>query len=317
MKRTPLFWSALVLIALSNGLVGCQSTGKTTDTNTAPASTNEAEANASATPTNVNETADASADADPTKIPAGNRNAGPVADAATIIARKQVPVLCYHQIRDWKSTDSKSAKDYIVPLATFEGHMKMLSDSGYHTISPDQLHAYLTTGAKLPEKPVMLTFDDGDLTQYTNALPIMDKYGFKASFYIMTVAIGRRGKQHYMDKTQLKDLSDKGHVIAAHTWDHQNVKKLVTPEDWKTQLEEPKAKLEEITGKPVRHFAYPFGLWKEESLPEVAKRGYATAYQLAEKKMNPDLPLMSIRRIIAGGYWSAKTLSGNIRASFR
>ena len=310
LKRNPFSWSVLTT-AIFIGIAGCQSTGKpadaTTTETTAPAKTESTE-------TAISDTKPAEvpvATTDPTAIPAGK-----IADAATIIARKEVPILCYHQIRDWKGTDSKSAKDYIIPMATFKDHMKMLADSGYHAISPDELYAYLATGAKLPAKPVMLTFDDGDLTQYTNALPVLDKYGFKASFYIMTVAIGRRGKQHYMDKTELKDLSDRGHVIAAHTWDHQNVKKLVTPEDWKTQLEEPKAKLEEITGKPVRHFAYPFGLWKEESLPEVKKRGYLTAYQLAEKKMNPNDPLMSIRRIIAGGYWSAKTLSGNMRASF-
>lgn len=313
MKRNPFFWSVLTTAMLSSSLMGCQSNGKPADeTTTAEVKTTGTEATAAeAKSTGATPATDASANVDPAAIPASK-----IADAATIIARKQVPVLCYHQVRDWKGTDSKSAKDYIIPIQTFKDHMKMLADSGYHAISPDQLYAYLTTGAKLPEKPVMLTFDDGDLTQYTNALPVLDKYGFKASFYIMTVAIGRRGKQHYMDKAQLKDLSDRGHVIAAHTWDHQNVKKLVTPEDWKTQLEEPKAKLEEITGKPVRHFAYPFGLWKEESLPEVKKRGYLTAYQLAEKKMNPIDPLMSIRRIIAGGYWSAKTLGGNMRASF-
>ncbi len=314
MKQNPLFWSVLSTALFASTLMGCQSNGKSADTTTtteAPVKTASNEATAADARLTDSTEPSSSATVDPTAIPASK-----IADAATIIARKEVPILCYHQIRDWKGTDSKSAKDYIIPIATFQDHMKMLADSGYHTISPDQLYAYLTTGATLPSKPVMLTFDDGDLTQYTNALPVLDKYGFKASFYIMTVAIGRRGKQHYMDKTQLKDLSDKGHVIAAHTWDHQNVKKLSTPEDWKTQLEEPKAKLEEITGKPVRHFAYPFGLWKPESLPEVRKRGYLTAYQLAEKKMDPTDPLMSIRRIIAGGYWSAKTLSGNMRASF-
>lgn len=307
----PLFWPVLATAMLAGSLMGCQSTGKTADATTTESTTSAKSESPETAASDTKPAETPAVTADPATIPAGK-----IADAATIIARKEVPILCYHQIRDWKGTDSKSAKDYIIPIATFKDHMKMLADSGYHAISPDQLYAYLTTGAKLPEKPVMLTFDDGDLTQYTNALPVLDKYGFKASFYIMTVAIGRRGKQHYMDKTQLKDLSDKGHVIAAHTWDHQNVKKLVTPEDWKTQLEEPKAKLEEITGKPVRHFAYPFGLWKEESLPEVKKRGYLTAYQLAEKKMNPNDPLMSIRRIIAGGYWSAKTLGGNMRASF-
>src|SRR4051812_10169458 len=79
---------------------------------------------------------------------------------AAIMARKQVPVVCWHQIRDWRLKDSKNAKDYIVQIAEFKKHIKMLADSGYHTILPDQLYAYLTTGAALPKKPIMLTFDD-------------------------------------------------------------------------------------------------------------------------------------------------------------
>ena len=61
------------------------------------------------------------------------------ANAATILARKQVPILCYHQIRDWKASDSQSAKDYIAPVNTFKAQIKMLADSGYHSILPDQL----------------------------------------------------------------------------------------------------------------------------------------------------------------------------------
>ncbi|OIN55956.1 polysaccharide deacetylase family protein [Arsenicibacter rosenii] len=248
--------------------------------------------------------------ADPATIPADK-----LADAATILSRPQVPVLCYHQVRDWRAKDSKSAKDYIIPVAAFKEHMKMLADSGYHTILPDQLYAYLTTGARLPEKPVMITFDDGDLDQYETALPELDKYGFKASFFIMTVAIGRRGYQPYMDKAQIKDLADRGHTIGLHTWDHHNVKKY-QGDDWKIQIEEPKKKLEAIIGKPVYHFAYPFGLWNEAALPELKKRGLLTAYQLAEKKRDPNDPLFTIRRIIAGGQWSAKTLARNMTGSF-
>lgn len=72
------------------------------------------------------------------------------ADAKTIIARKQVPILCYHQIRDWRPGDSETAKVYIVPPATFREQMKMLADSGYQTILPDQLIAYLETGLNYP-----------------------------------------------------------------------------------------------------------------------------------------------------------------------
>src|ERR1700759_1760195 len=81
---------------------------------------------------------------------------------STIMGRKEVPILCYHQIRDWKATDSKVSKDYIMPPADLRAQLKMLHDSGYHTILPDQLYAYLTKGTPLPNKPIMLTFDDTD-----------------------------------------------------------------------------------------------------------------------------------------------------------
>ena len=309
-RQTLTLAAALCLsVILSNGLTGCQSkSAGTTETSTAGAG--EATATES-----TSKTADATTVAPARNAePPSNIPAAKIADAATILARPQVPILCYHQIRDWRGSDSKSAKDYIIPVEAFREQMQMLADSGYHTILPDQLYAYLTTGAPLPAKPVMLTFDDGDLDQYETALPILDKHGFKGAFFIMTVAIGRRGKQPYMDKTQIKDLSDKGHLIGAHTWDHHNVKKY-QGDDWKIQIEEPKAKLEAIIGKPVKYFAYPFGLWSKPVLPEIQKRGYAAAFTLADKR-DGQMPLYTIRRIIAGGQWSAKTFYRNMNQSF-
>ncbi|WP_026463290.1 polysaccharide deacetylase family protein [Adhaeribacter aquaticus] len=233
------------------------------------------------------------------------------ADTNTITSREQVPILCYHQIRDWRPRDSKRAKDYIVPVASFKAQMKMLADSGYHTILPDQLYAYLTSGAKLPEKPIMLTFDDTDLDQYTVAKPEMEKYGFKGVFFVMTVSLGR---PRYMSKAQIKELSEAGHVIGSHTWDHQNVKKL-KGNDWITQIDKPTKQLESITGKEVKYFAYPFGLWNEAAIPELKKRGMVAAFQLSFKR-SPEEPLYTIRRIIASGYWSPRTLYTNIIRSF-
>lgn len=234
-----------------------------------------------------------------------------VADAKTILDRPQVPVLCYHQIRDWKPKDSKMAKDYIVPVETFKAHMKMLADSGYHTILPDQYYAYLNNGTPLPAKPVMLTFDDTEENQHAIAAPEMKKYGFKAVYFIMTVSLGR---PKYMTKDQVRELSEAGHVIGSHTWDHQNVKKY-TGDDWVTQIEKPTKTLEAITGKKVTHFAYPFGLWNPQAFPELEKRGFKSAYVLAEKR-DPNDPLFTIRRIIASGYWDAKRLNNSIERSF-
>lgn len=311
-RQTLSFVAAVGLsVLLSNGLSSCQSKGSSTAETTAdsaaagttgPAGTAEKPAPKAAEATST-------AAPDPSSIPASK-----IANAATILARPQVPVLCYHQIRDWRATDSKTSKDYIIPVAAFREQMKMLADSGYHTILPDQLYAYLTTGASLPSKPIMLTFDDGDLDQYTVAAPELEKHGFKGAFFIMTVAIGRHGKQPYMDKAQIKDLSDRGHAIGAHTWDHHNVKKY-QGDDWKIQVEEPKAKLEAIVGKPIKYFAYPFGLWNKQALPELQKRGYVAAFTLADKR-DDSMPLYTVRRIIAGGQWKATTMYRNMIQSF-
>jgi peptidoglycan/xylan/chitin deacetylase (PgdA/CDA1 family) len=187
----------------------------------------------------------------------------------------------------------------------------MLADSGYHSISPDQLYAYLLTGARLPSKPIMLTFDDTDLDQFTVAYPEMKKYGFKGVFFIMTVSLGR---PHYMSKDQVRQLSDEGHVIGSHTWDHHNVKKYAS-NDWVTQIEKPTRQLEAITGKTIRYFAYPFGLWNTAAIPELKKRGFLAAFQLSEK-LDPVDPLYSLRRIIVPGTWNGTMLNNWILRDF-
>jgi peptidoglycan/xylan/chitin deacetylase (PgdA/CDA1 family) len=235
----------------------------------------------------------------------------PIADAATILARKQVPILCYHQIRDWKPTDSKRAKDYIVPVQVFKEQLKMLADSGYHTILPDELYNYLAYGTTLPAKPVMLTFDDTDLGQYTIAFPEMKKYNFKGLYFIMTVSLG---KKNYMTKEQVKELSEAGNVIGSHTWDHHNVKQY-QGKDWEIQIDRPTKELEMITGKPIRYFAYPFGLWNEQAIPELKKRNFLAAFQLITKRDDQE-PLYTIRRMIVPGYWGLSTLQRTMRQAF-
>lgn len=233
-----------------------------------------------------------------------------MADAATILARPEVPVLCYHQIRDFKPSDGKVARDYIVPPAIFAAQMKSLADSGYHSILPGQLYDYLTAGKELPSKPVMITFDDTRLGQYTDALPELNKNGFKAVFFIMTVSLGRPG---YMSKEEVKQLSDEGHTIGSHTWDHKNLK-TYTDEDWPKQIAKPSRQLEEITGKPIEYFAYPFGLWNKAGIPKLKEQGFKGVFQLYAKRDETD-PLFTIRRIIVPA-WTGAGLQRCMKNSF-
>ena len=226
-----------------------------------------------------------------------------IANAATILNRPEIPVLCYHQVRDYKPSDSKTAKDYIVPVDTFRDQMKLLADSGYQAILPGQLHEYLITGKALPDKPVLITFDDTRLDQFTAALPELDKHGFKAAFFIMTVSLGKPG---YMSKEQVKQLADEGHTIGSHTYDHKNVK-TYTVDDWVDQVQKPSKQLQTITGKPVEYFAYPFGLWDKEAIAKLKDHDFKAVFQLSAKRDEND-PLFSVRRIIVPGSWSGATM---------
>lgn len=235
-----------------------------------------------------------------------------MADAATILNRQQVPILCYHQVRDFRPSDGPVGKNYIVPVARFAEQMKILADSGYHSILPGQLYDYLVYGKQLPSKPVMITFDDTRLDQYTAALPEMNKYGFKGAFFIMTVSLGRPG---YMSKEQVKQLSDEGHTIGSHTYDHQNVKKY-TDKEWEDQIAKPSKKLNEITGKPIEYFAYPFGLWNKEAIPHLKQHGFKSVFQLSDRRDEND-PLFTVRRIIVPGEWSAAGMMRVMKSSFK
>lgn len=236
------------------------------------------------------------------------------ATAAAILAKREVPVLCYHQIRNNLPSDSKRAHDDIISPDNFRTHMKMLADSGYHTILPDQLYDYLVYDAKLPAKPIMITFDDTDEDQFTVGNATLKKYGFKGVYFIMTVSIGRKGRINYMTKEQIKQLSDEGNTIASHTYDHKNFAQF-TNEDWKTQIDEPTKKLEQITGKKVAYFAYPYGVYKASGLPKLKEHGFKAAFILSTAR-DENYPLYTIRRIIDPGRYTAKNLYYSINKSF-
>ncbi|RNL56567.1 polysaccharide deacetylase family protein [Pedobacter jejuensis] len=236
------------------------------------------------------------------------------ADNKTILARREVPVLCYHQIRNNIASDSKRAHDDIIAPDKFREHIKMIADSGYHTILPDQLYDYLVYGKTLPPKPIMITFDDTDEDQFSIGASTLKKYGFKGVYFIMTVSIGRKGRINYMSAAQIKQLADEGNCIASHTYDHKNFAQF-NDEDWTTQIDEPTKKLETITGKKVEYFAFPYGVYKAANLHKLKEHGFKAAFILSTPR-DENFPLYTIRRIIDPGRYTAKNLYYSINKSF-
>jgi peptidoglycan/xylan/chitin deacetylase (PgdA/CDA1 family) len=189
--------------------------------------------------------------------------------------------------------------------------MKALHDSGYQTISADELYQYLFHDAPLPSKPILITFDDTRAEQFTLAVAEMNKYHFKGVFFIMTVSIGKPG---YMTKNQIKILSQTGHTIGLHTWDHTAVTRYVE-KDWEKEVIRPRKQLENLIGKPVDYFSYPFGLWNQNAISKLKTENFKLAFILssAKDKTNPEF---TVRRKTIAGTWSTPTMLKVLLATF-
>src|SRR3954453_8831501 len=166
------------------------------------------------------------------------------APSAAIAARARVPVLCYHQIRPPTSADGAAARTYIVRPSVFAAQMRALDDAGYTTVTGDALVDHLARGTPLPRKPVLLTFDDASAGQYTDAFPVLRRHRFVATFFIMTVVLGKPG---WLTRGQVRAFDRAGMTIGSHTWDHKDVT-TYTDADWDTEVEDSTRDLERLVG---------------------------------------------------------------------
>lgn len=178
------------------------------------------------------------------------------------------PVLMYHRIGLVRPQQS-----YYVSPEIFEKQMQWLKDQDYHVISMQEFQNAISCGNDLPENPTVITFDDGDIGQYENAFPILKKFGYTATFYIITDAIG---DSSYMTWDMLKELRDSGMTIGSHTTTHPNVTGL-----WQyglgVELLGSKNVLEKELGEPVLYFAYPGGSYSKFATDNVKEYGYLNA----------------------------------------
>lgn len=235
---------------------------------------------------------------------------GPRTDVAAIAARAHVPVLCWHQIRRRRGSDSARDRTYIVSPRALAEQLDALVGAGYHAVSADAVAAHVARGTRLPPRPVLLTFDDGTAGQVSQALPLLRARHLTATFFVMTVVLGRPG---WMTKADVRALDRAGMTIGAHTWDHHPVTQYAG-DDWRRQIAEPARELAAIVGHPVRVFAYPFGLWSASAFPHLRDARFIAAFQLAGRLDRSD-PMFTLRRIIVPQE-SGAALLRQVRADF-
>jgi peptidoglycan/xylan/chitin deacetylase (PgdA/CDA1 family) len=181
-----------------------------------------------------------------------------------------------------------------ISAASFDQQMKYIFDNGYTTITPDQLMENMKYGKPLPEKPIMITFDDGYLDNYKTAYPILKKYGQKAVFFLITANIGT--DHRFMNWQQAKEMSDNGMIMQSHTVNHVNLTKLST-EAARQELADSKRIIEEELGKPVRYLAYPEGSVNKATSRLAKDVGYRGAFSVRFGEASADSNLFAIERI--------------------
>jgi peptidoglycan/xylan/chitin deacetylase (PgdA/CDA1 family) len=189
------------------------------------------------------------------------------------VGQVKIPILMYHYIRDVSiSSPDKLGYGLSVGPRLFDDQLGYLSTAGYHSISMDELTAYVTTGKVLPSKPVVITFDDGYADLYNVAMPLLNRYGFSATAYIVPDFVGRPG---YISWGQLNELNE-GFEIGAHTMDHVDLAIQTSAIAWR-QIDQSRTVLRQRTGRPVNTFAYPSGRFNAAVAKQVAEAGFSSA----------------------------------------
>ena len=133
--------------------------------------------------------------------------------------RTSIPVLMYHFFYDKTNNEEKTNHNYI-EKKTFYKQMKFLSDNKYNSITPNELEKYIDGKEKIPEKTIMITIDDGAISQYKYAFPILKHFNLKASFAIINSTTGQNDKTGWhLTKDMYNEMNESG-IITFYSHSH-------------------------------------------------------------------------------------------------
>jgi peptidoglycan/xylan/chitin deacetylase (PgdA/CDA1 family) len=135
----------------------------------------------------------------------------------------QVPILMYHYVSELPPDADRYRRDLTVSPENFKAQLDYLADAGYHPIALTDLYLYLTQGYPLPDKPIVLTFDDGYRDAYEVVFPLLLDHGFTGTFFVLATPAHLESPA-YMTWAQMKEMSDAGMDIQAHGRDHVDMR---------------------------------------------------------------------------------------------
>ena len=219
-------------------------------------------------------------------------------------------VLMYHMVRE--HIDGAKFNKLRVKPAEFDRQVAWMKAQGFHFVTMQELQ---DNWGQHPEKTVAITFDDGYLDNLENAYPILEKYQAKATIYVVVDRhdrdwstykkahhnSGELAREPKLNDEQVQFLAQSGVVeIGSHTLTHANLDKL-DDAACLAELVDSKQQLEQLTGKAVNSFAYPFGIYSQRDVNLAKQAGYHNAVTTKEgiDGLNPDF--MQLQRIKISG----------------
>lgn len=245
------------------------------------ASVDEYEAAMNAPPDCLDEHACSEADG----IPPDPKNSGSV----------EIPVLMFHHIRPLYPWLNSKERFYTITPERLRAQIEEALAAGYHPISLEAFNYALTTSTvRLPEKPILLTFDDGHRGHYQYVFPLLKEFQIPATFFII---VNDHVLNGYMTNDMIKEVSESGLVdIGSHTRSH-----VMLTQHGKLRRDQEivgsKFDLEELLGKPVTAFAYPFGATSKIIEQEVGAAGYDLGFRIGPGTIHTEASRYGLRRI--------------------
>ena len=183
-----------------------------------------------------------------------------------------VPILCYHRI-------GSGISRMIVSRQSFEAQLDYLARNGYRVVRLRDIADFVSGKKQLPKKAVVLTFDDGHVSAYQQAFPLLKKYGFPATFFLYTDFLTAKDALNW---SQIREMADSGLAdFQSHSKTHANlVVRLPDETDQQyrrrldTEIRVPRELIERNVATKVTEYAYPYGDANEVVLERMTQSGY-------------------------------------------
>lgn len=194
-----------------------------------------------------------------------------------------IPVLMYHRV----GTEQQASEEgNVVTREDLDRQMAFLKRFGYRVITLDHYHSIITQKRRAAGREIVITFDDGDMTFLTDAVPVLEKYGFPVSMFIISDKI-QTGADGSMRTSGILELQKKYSWLdfESHSKTHAHFKE-ISREQLKEEIADSKTALEKILGKPVLYFTYPYGEFDAAAHELAEKAGYRIAFTTGHKRLD-------------------------------